>query len=109
MTPKGEAQVLSTGRIVLGPSKLIDPSRLAHVYISPRQRAQKTFDLLFSGVGKDQLVKDGRVTTAEELAEWGYGLYEGLVTTEIRKGRKGRGLDVDREWDIWRDGCEGGE
>ncbi len=23
--------------------------------------------------------------------------------------RKERGLDWEREWDIWRDGCEGGE
>jgi broad specificity phosphatase PhoE len=95
--------------MVLGPSKLIDSSKLAHVYVSPRQRAQKTFDLLFSGIGKDGLVKAEKVTTAEELAEWGYGLYEGLITKEIRKGRKERGLDVDQEWDIWRDGCEGGE
>jgi broad specificity phosphatase PhoE len=43
------------------------------------------------------------------LAEWGYGLYEGLLTKEIRKERKERGLDTESEWDIWRDGCEGGE
>jgi broad specificity phosphatase PhoE len=44
-----------------------------------------------------------------ELAEWEYGLYEGLLTRDIRVGRKNRGLDKDKEWDIWRDGCEGGE
>ena len=35
--------------------------------------------------------------------------YEGILTHEIREKRKSHGLDKDREWDIWRDGCEGGE
>lgn len=35
--------------------------------------------------------------------------YEGLKTNEIREKRKSHGLDQDRPWDIWRDGCEGGE
>jgi hypothetical protein len=28
---------------------------------------------------------------------------------EIRARRKEKGLDREREWNIWRDGCEGGE
>lgn len=48
-------------------------------------------------------------TTTEDIAEWDYGDYEGLVVNEIRALRKERGLDQDREWDIWKDGCEGGE
>ena len=35
--------------------------------------------------------------------------YEGLKTAEIRSLRTSRGLDTDREWDIWTDGCENGE
>lgn len=35
--------------------------------------------------------------------------YEGKLTKEIRAMRKERGLDGEREWDIWRDGCEAGE
>lgn len=35
--------------------------------------------------------------------------YEGRVTKDIRALRKERGLDTEKEWDIWRDGCEGGE
>jgi hypothetical protein len=35
--------------------------------------------------------------------------YEGRVTKDIKALRKERGLDKDQEWDIWRDGCEGGE
>lgn len=31
------------------------------------------------------------------------------MTKEIKALRKERGHDKEREWDIWRDGCEGGE
>ena len=53
---------------------------------------------------------DGRTDThCDDLAEWGYGAYEGLLTSQIRQGRKARGLDKERPWDIWIDGCEDGE
>jgi broad specificity phosphatase PhoE len=97
--------VKSTANIVYGKGKLIDPSNLAQVYISPRKRAQTTFSLLTEGQPEGRYEKE----TTDELAEWGYGLYEGLLTKKIRKERKERGLDVEKEWDIWRDGCEGGE
>jgi probable phosphoglycerate mutase len=32
-----------------------------------------------------------------------------MVTSQIRALRKEHGLDTERPWDIWRDGCEGGE
>lgn len=35
--------------------------------------------------------------------------YEGLLTNGIRSKRQSMGLDVERNWDIWRDGCEDGE
>lgn len=109
LTENGVQQVLGTGKILVGPGKLIDPVKLAHVFISPRKRALATFDLLFDRVGKEALVKDEKVTTTEELAEWDYGKYEGLLTKEIRARRKDQGLDQDKPWDIWRDGCEDGE
>lgn len=102
-------QVLGTGKILVGPGKLIDPARLAHVFISPRVRARKTFDLLFDGVGKKELVEHDKVSITESLAEWDYGKYEGLLTKEIRARRKSQGLDQEQPWDIWRDGCEDGE
>ena len=37
----------------------------------------------------------------ERLVEWDYGEYEGRTTAEIRRERPG--------WDLWRDGCPGGE
>lgn len=109
LTDNGVQQVLGTKKILVGPGKLIDPAKLAHVFVSPRKRAQTTFDLLFDGVGKETLEKDGKVSTTEELAEWDYGKYEGLVTKEIRARRKEQGLDKEVPWDIWRDGCEDGE
>jgi broad specificity phosphatase PhoE len=43
----------------------------------------------------------------EAVREWDYGDYEGRVTKEIKADREKRGLGGD--WDIWKDGCEGGE
>ena len=93
----------------MGSDKLIDPAKFAHVFVSPRQRAQKTLDLLLGGAQKDVLEKEGKVTTTEDIAEWDYGHYEGLITKEIRARRNEKGLDKERPWDIWVDGCEGGE
>jgi broad specificity phosphatase PhoE len=47
------------------------------------------------------------VEITESVCEWDYGDYEGITSHEVRKLRKERGLNED--WDIWRDGCEGGE
>ena len=108
LTHDGIQQVVASGRMLVGSGKLIDPSRLARVYISPRKRAQTTFGLLFEGEGPGRSVEEIADTT-DELAELNYGEYEGLVTREIRQQRKERGLDKERPWDLWRDGCEGGE
>jgi broad specificity phosphatase PhoE len=76
--------------------------------VSPRVRAVATSELLF---GRDVggLKEAGKVEITEALAEWGYGDYEGLKDHEIRALRKERGLDKERPWDIWIDGCENGE
>ena len=90
-----------------GEGKLIDPRNLSHVFVSPRSRARRTWEDLA------EELKLGRrrpeVSVTEEIAEWNYGLYEGKLTKEIREIRKSHGLDQERDWDIWRDGCEGGE
>jgi probable phosphoglycerate mutase len=88
---------------------MIDPSRLAHVFVSPRRRARKTSELLLPLAPPLAEEWKERVTRAEEIAEWDYGDYEGLMAGEIRALRKGRGLDSEKAWDILRDGCEGGE
>lgn len=104
LTPIGAVQVSATAMMLVGPGKLLDPSRLVHVFVSPRKRATRTFELLLSGA-----VEKSNVTLTEDIAEWDYGDYEGLKAEEIRNLRKERGLDMVTKWDIWRDGCEGGE
>jgi sedoheptulose-bisphosphatase len=108
LTANGEAQVLSSSLVVVGPGKVIDPSKLARIYISPRTRALRTYELLFPNESTRQEL-EGKVEITDDIREWEYGLYEGLLTAQIKEGRKSRGLDTKRGWDIWRDGCEGGE
>ena len=63
------------------------------VLTSPRLRARTTCELAgFGAMG---------VQTEANLAEWDYGDYEGMRTSEIREQRPG--------WDVWEDGCPGGE
>jgi broad specificity phosphatase PhoE len=66
--------------------------RFSLVLCSPLRRARETCQL--AGFGDQAVVCD-------ELREWDYGEYEGLTTPEIRAQRP--------EWDLWRDGCPGGE
>ncbi|KAK5710133.1 hypothetical protein LTR17_019136 [Elasticomyces elasticus] len=101
LTERGEKQVKASAEYMYGSGKLIDPAKLAKVFVSPRKRAIQTFELL-SG-------EQGGYEVTESLAEWFYGEYEGLKPAEIRSKRKAQGLDQDRAWDIWSDGCEGGE
>ncbi|KAL8854968.1 MAG: hypothetical protein Q9221_000164 [Calogaya cf. arnoldii] len=105
LTPAGVKQVTATGTQLVGPGKLIDSAKIAHVWVSPRRRAQQTCQLIFNGT--DDIAD--KLTLTEDIAEWDYGDYEGLVVGEIRARRKEKGLDGEREWNIWRDGCEGGE
>jgi broad specificity phosphatase PhoE len=63
----------------------------ALVLSSPRLRAVRTAEI----AGLDVTAID------EDLVEWNYGSYEGITTDEIR--------DQDPDWDLWTDGCPGGE
>ncbi|PWY84817.1 phosphoglycerate mutase [Aspergillus heteromorphus CBS 117.55] len=107
LTQDGVNQVLASGKILVGAGKLIDPAKVARVFVSPRSRAVHTFQLAFTEADRQALTDAGKVDRTERLAEWGYGLYEGLLTKEIRALRKEHGLDGERAWDIWADGCEG--
>lgn len=66
--------------------------RIPIVYTSPRQRAVKTTKLSIPNVD---------FSIEPLIAEYGYGQYEGLTPREIDALSPG--------WDIWRDGCPGGE
>lgn len=63
-----------------------------HVLVSPRQRAWNTCEL----AGQSPLAE-----RTADLAEWDYGTYEGQLTADIQRTRP--------NWDIFHDGCPGGE
>ncbi|KAF2744352.1 putative phosphoglycerate mutase [Sporormia fimetaria CBS 119925] len=106
LTQAGEAQVSSAATRLVGAGKLLDPDRLVQVFVSPRVRAVRTFELLLQ---PSSGVVEGKVTYTDDITEWNYGNYEGLTDQEIRLKRREKGLDLEKEWNIWSDGCEGGE
>jgi sedoheptulose-bisphosphatase len=111
LLPEGEAKVRQTARTVFGAGKLIDPTKLTRIICSPRQRATRTLEILLEQVpnvdGGAPNPPHEKTDTTEQIAEWGYGDYDGLRTHEIVALRKSRGHDTERPWNIWRDGCEG--
>jgi sedoheptulose-bisphosphatase len=104
LTQAGAEQVSSAATTLVGAGKFLDPYCLAHVFVSPRVRARNTFKLLL-----DLSLVAKKVTYTEDIMEWDYGDYEGLTDEQTRNLRKERGLDLQRRWNIWSDGCEGGE
>ncbi|KAG6878639.1 hypothetical protein C0993_001162 [Termitomyces sp. T159_Od127] len=96
LTARGEKQVLDQAKKVVGDGLVIDPKNLCTVFVSPRQRAHKTFHLLFS-----HLQEEPHHILTEEVREWDYGEYEGLLSSEIKQ--------KNPSWAIWVDGCPGGE
>jgi sedoheptulose-bisphosphatase len=109
LLPEGEERIKSTANAVFGEGKLIQPSKLARIYCSPRSRATRTLELLLDNISdaNSRSELEGRRDVTEGIGEWGYGDYEGLLTKEIRALRKSRGEDTESEWNIWRDGTEG--
>jgi probable phosphoglycerate mutase len=69
LTKNGISQVGGTGEVLVGPGKLIDPAKLAHVFTSPRQRAVVTLDMLLGPAHKERLEREGRVTVTEDITE----------------------------------------
>jgi probable phosphoglycerate mutase len=92
-TGRTDISLTEAGReaaIALGPRLAL--RRFALVLCSPLSRARETCAL--AGFG-------ARAEYRDDLLEWDYGRYEGLTTPQIREQRAG--------WDLWRDGCPGGE
>lgn len=54
-----------------------------------------------------EIQTQAHVEITEAIREWDYGDYEGLTSPQIRELRAKQGLGSS--WDIWRDGCPGGE
>jgi probable phosphoglycerate mutase len=85
LTERGERNARRLGERLAGLA-------FAKVFTSPLQRAARTCEL--AGFG----------ATAEvdpDLVEWNYGKFEGLRTAEIRAEHP--------DWQLFRDGCPGGE
>ena len=88
-------------------------------YVSPRHRARRTLELLGlycaekfpwqeqrSFTDEEEVRTNATVQVTEDIREWDYGDYEGLTSAQIRELRQEQG---ETQWDIWRDGCPGGE
>jgi broad specificity phosphatase PhoE len=85
LTPAGEDQ--SRGLVVR-----LQSMGITRVLVSPRLRARQTCNLAGMGVASE---------IEPDLAEWDYGDFEGRRSVDIRRDHPG--------WNIWRDGCPGGE
>ncbi|CAK7272476.1 Sedoheptulose 1,7-bisphosphatase [Sporothrix epigloea] len=121
LTENGEKRIRATGRAMVGNDRLIVPKKLTHIYVSPRKRAQRTFELLHLGLSEplpwqqhgavddaeSSRACDARVQVCEDVREWDYGDYEGITSKDIRAQRAAQG--IEGRWDIWKDGCPGGE
>ncbi|PWW78439.1 phosphoglycerate mutase-like protein [Tuber magnatum] len=100
-------RIKTTGEALIGEEKLICPTLLAYVYFSPRLRAKRTLELLGLYEKCPRLCE--RSAETDQLVEWDYGDYEGLTSPERRMRHRTNEALADRPWDIWRDGCVGGE
>ena len=85
LTERGEGNARRLGERLKGRT-------FARVFSSPLQRARRTCEL--AGFGAVALVDP-------DLVEWNYGEYEGRTTADILKQRP--------DWQLFRDGCPGGE
>jgi len=104
LTENGIKVITSKADEVVGHNKLIDPRTITKILISPRQRARKTFESLFSKHTTELECphdEEGATRITEAVREWDYGDYEGLKPDQIEERQPG--------WKIWSDGCPGGE
>lgn len=85
LTERGERNARRLGERLKGLT-------FAKVFSSPLRRARRTCEL--AGFGD-------RAEIDPDLVEWNYGKYEGKTTAEIHKDQP--------NWNIFRDGCPGGE
>ncbi len=85
LTERGESNARRLGERLRGRS-------FAKVFTSPLQRAARTCELAGFGAGAE---------ADRDLLEWNYGEYEGRRTAEILAERP--------DWQLFRDGCPGGE
>src|SRR5215467_10702466 len=85
LTERGERNARRLGERLKGLT-------FTRVFTSPLQRASRTCELAGFGAVAE---------TDRDLVEWNYGKYEGLTSAQI--------LEQRPDWDLFRDGCPGGE
>jgi len=85
LTERGESNARRLGERLQGMT-------FAKIFTSPLQRALRTCELAI-GSGAAEIDRD--------LVEWDYGEYEGRRTEDIHKEQP--------DWQLFRDGCPGGE
>jgi sedoheptulose-bisphosphatase len=96
LTQNGVRRMQEAAKALVGEDRLLTSSTITQIFVSPRQRARQTLSIL-------ELPTHIPICETKVLAEWDYGIYEGITTNEIKASRpSGR-------WDIWYDGCPGGE
>jgi len=98
LTENGVNIIKQRAPAFVGTGNLVDPANICYVFVSPRQRAHKTFHLLFA----DQNIPSPAHEITEDVREWDYGDLEGLKPKEIK-------AKLGENWSIWKDGCPGGE
>ncbi|EPQ30661.1 uncharacterized protein PFL1_01562 [Pseudozyma flocculosa PF-1] len=98
LTPHGEEVMKQLAPSIIGVDngKLIDPTRLSHIFVSPRYRSRRTLEIMLETVPERARSQVPPVEVLQDCREWDYGAYEGKKTHEIRAVQPG--------WDIWRDG-----
>ena len=109
LTPFGRRQMEATGKQLINTEgrTLIDPKTVRLIITSPRKRAIQTRNLIFSHLPATSASIPTEID--EDIREWEYGDYEGLLTKQIIDLRKERGLEHAEDWTIWQYGCENGE
>jgi probable phosphoglycerate mutase len=85
LTARGEQDAVELGSTIEG-------LKFSQVLVSPLLRARQTASLIGFGAG---------ATIDPDLMEWDYGSYEGKRAADVQAERPG--------WDLFRDGCPGGE
>lgn len=114
----GVKQAKAIGKVLVGTHEqsLVNVNSVKLIISSPRSRAIQTKKLIFEHT--DQSIVDTiPFEIDEDLREWEYGDYEGLLTKQIIELRKEKGIPdkIDPAtgktvpWNIWSDGCENGE
>ncbi|CCG81455.1 Phosphoglycerate mutase family protein [Taphrina deformans PYCC 5710] len=95
LTPDGETRIRNSAQRLIGSDTLIRPKHIRQIFVSPRQRAIHTLQLL-------ALSNTIAVEETEAISEWDYGDYEGLTSHEIN-------IRCGKNWNVFRDGCPNGD